>query len=91
VEGMLTDLEVFVALGGDSHWVQEGYIIVMKNLTNIIFTYSSAAITAFYCIPPVVFPVVFRRACLPHVYADNIYMWKACFCDGTFSILILER
>ena len=55
MEGMLTDLEVFVALGGDSHWVQEGYIIVMKNLINIIFTYSSAAITAFYCIPPVVF------------------------------------
>jgi len=70
VEGMLTDLEVFVALGGDSHWVQEGYIIVMKNLINIIFTYSSAAITVFYCIRP----VVFRRACLPHVYADNIYI-----------------
>ena len=64
MEGMLTDLEVFVALGGDSHWVQEGYIIVMKNLINIIFTYSSAAITAFYCIPPVVFSKGMFAPCL---------------------------
>ena len=65
MEGMLTDLEVFVALGGDSHWVQEGYIIVMNNLIKIIFTYSSAAITAFYCIPPVVFLCVSKGMFAP--------------------------